>query len=173
MNTELLRGLRGRKLSIDDERQAFVPAQLPPQIQYSPELASLLSQANRALGRLDGLGELVPNASLLVMPYIRIEAASSSRIEGTQTSLEELLVREAEEATETGDQAREVVNYVLAMQQGLLRLAELPVSNRLVREAHSTLLTGVRGGRAAPGDFRKVQVYVGPYTPPRHTWLRR
>jgi Fic family protein len=100
------------------------------------------------------------------MPYIRIEAASSSRIEGTQTSLEELLVREAEEATETGDQAREVVNYVLAMQQGLLRLAELPVSNRLVREAHSTLLTGVRGGRAAPGDFRKVQVYVGPYTPP-------
>ena len=166
MNAELLHELRGRNVSIGGEREAFVPAQLPPTIEYSEELAALLSQANRSLGWLDGIGELIPNSSLLVMPYIRIEAASSSRIEGTQTSLEELLISEAEESSEPEGQAREVVNYVVAMRQGLERLKELPVSNRLVKEAHATLLTGVRGENATPGDFRRAQVYVGPYTPP-------
>jgi len=158
--------VRGRHISIDAARAAFVPAQLPPKIEYTAELASLLSQANRSLGRLDGVGELVPNTSLLVMPYIRIEAASSSRIEGIQTSLEELLVNEAEDVAEPEGQGHEVVNYVVAMQQGLRGLRDLPVSNRLVREAHEMLLTGVRGQNATPGEFRKGQVYVGPYTPP-------
>lgn len=166
MNLPILSKLRGQHIGIGDGREAFVPAKLPPRIEYSAELATLLSQANRSIGRLDGIGELVSNTSLLVMPYIHIEAVSSSRIEGTQTSLEELLLSEAEDVAEPEGQGREVANYVVAMQQGLRRLQELPVCNRLVREAHEALLTGVRGQNATPGEFRKAQVYVGPYTPP-------
>lgn len=162
-----LKALRGRTVPTVGNRLAYIPDTLPPTIDYSPALTNLLAEARGALGRLDGLGLLVPNVELLVMPYIRIEAMMSSRIEGTQTTLPELLESEASEPeTAVSDDVREVRNYVRAMEQGLQLLDELPLCNRLVKRVHAILLTGVRGQNLTPGEFRTLQVHVGRYTPP-------
>lgn len=149
---------------------AFVPAPLPPAIEYTPRLVKRLSAADAALGELSGLGRKMLNPHLLIAPYLRQEAVLSSRIEGTQASLSDLFQdelqdardkRSADDESNPGNDAPEVRNYVLAMQHGLRRLSELPVSLRLVRELHAQLMAGVRGGDKNPGEFRRHQNYIG------------
>jgi Fic family protein len=128
-----------------------------------PELWDLLSRADRALGRLDGSTETLPNPDLFVFMYVRKEAVLSSQIEGTQASLIDVLEFESQ-AAEPGrpDDVEEVVNYVAAMNYGLGRVRELPVSLRLIREIHGKLLAGVRGSERTPGEFRRSQNWIGP-----------
>jgi len=135
--------------------RAFIPAPLPPDppVQLSGELQKLLSQADRALGRLDGSIQTLPHPDLFVLMYVRKEAVLSSQIEGTQSSLQDLLAAEAQVLDP--DRPRdvgEVINYVRAMNYGLARLAELPVSIRLIREIHAKLLEGMRGSQLTPAD---------------------
>jgi len=146
--------------------RAYLPAPLPPvpPIRLTGSLQPLLSQADRALGRLDGSVQTLPNPDLFVFMYVRKEAVLSSQIEGTQSSLQDLL---AAEANVLGPETRprdvdEVVNYVRAMKRGLARLAKLPVSVRLIREIHEELMTGVRGSHLAPGELRRSQNWIGP-----------
>ena len=145
--------------------RAFIPKDLPPDppITMDPEVWSSLSNADRALGRLDGSTDILPNPDLFVFMYVRKEAVLSSQIEGTQASLMDVLEFEAE-ALEPGrpKDVEEVVNYVAAMNHGLARLKDLPVSLRLIREIHRKLLAGVRGSERNPGEFRGSQNWIGP-----------
>lgn len=154
----------GRFVAQPQGYRAFIPADLPPQPQIvlDDELLTLLSAADRALGRLDGISESVPNPNLFVFMYVRREAVLSSQIEGTQASLIDLLQFEVERATaRTPDDVAEVSNYVRAINHGLERLDELPVSLRLIREIHRVLLEGVRGSERTPGEFRTSQNWIG------------
>lgn len=146
--------------------RAFIPAPLPPQppLDLGGELQVLLSEADRALGRLDGSVQTLPNPGLFVFMYVRKEAVLSSQIEGTESSLQDLLAAEADlfgPGSRPGD-VDEVVNYVNAMGYGLARLSELPVSVRLIREIHERLMEGVRGSRLTPGELRRSQNWIGP-----------
>ncbi|MHB0867346.1 MAG: Fic family protein [Thermoleophilia bacterium] len=155
----------GRYVSQPAGYRAFIPEPLPPQppIRLEDELQALLSRADRALGRLDGSIATLPNPDLFVMMYVRKEAVLSSQIEGTQSSLQDVLAAEAKIFTnQTPRDVDEVINYVQAMNQGLSRLAELPVSIRLIKEIHATLLKNVRGGHATPGEVRRSQNWIGP-----------
>ncbi len=143
---------------------AFLPAPLPPKppLNMDDDLLRLLSDADRALGRLDGVASVLPNPNLFVAMYVRHEAVLSSQIEGTQSTLEDLLSFEIE--NRTSDKPRdveEVVNYVAAMNQGLGRLGELPLSLRLLREIHERLMYEVRGAGRRPGEFRTTQNWIG------------
>ena len=145
--------------------RAFVPAPLPPDppVAMDPELTKLLSEADRVLGRLDGIGAVLPNPDLFVAMYVRQEAVLSSQIEGTQSTLEDVLQFEVDKnSNDLPRDVEEVVNYVGAMNYGIKRLDELPLSLRLIREIHSKLMTGVRGQNRAPGEFRKTQNWIGP-----------
>jgi Fic family protein len=146
--------------------RAFIPAPLPPSpaIQMEGELQLLLSRADMALGRLDGSVQTLPNPDLFVLMYVRKEAVLSSQIEGTQSSLQDLLAVEAQALgrDRIARDVDEVVNYVKAMRHGLDRLASLPVSVRLIREIHEQLMTGGRGGQLAPGELRTSQNWIGP-----------
>lgn len=142
---------------------AFVPAPLPPKLVYDEDLVLALSRADAALSELSGLGRHLPNPHLLISPYVRREAVLSSRIEGTTTSLAELLLEEvaAGAARRDPDDVREVRNYVTALEHGIQRLRSLPLSLRLVRELHARLMKGVRGEHATPGEFRRSQNWIG------------
>jgi len=143
--------------------RAYVPEPLPPPIEWSAGLAAALSAADRAVGRLAGEGRRLPNPHLLIRPFVRREAVLSSRIEGTQATLGELLAAEAGAAVERSPaDLREVGNYVVALEYGVERLPKLPLSLRLVRELHETLMRGVRGDAATPGEFRRSQNWIGP-----------
>jgi Fic family protein len=145
--------------------RAFVPAPLPPDppLDLSGSLRDKLSQADYALGRLDGAVLTLPNPDLFVFMYVRKEAVFSSQIEGTQSSLQNLLAAEAQLFDpDTPKDVHEVANYVRAMNHGLARLSELPVSVRLIREIHAELMRGVRGGRLQPGELRTSQNWIGP-----------
>lgn len=144
--------------------KAFIPNDLPPNppIDLDDEMLALLSEADRALGRLDGSTEVLPNPELFVYMYVRKEAVLSSQIEGTQASIIDVLEFEAK-ATQTG-QARdvgEVVNYIAAMNHGMDLLKDLPVSLRLIRSIHEKLLEGTRGQGSTPGEFRHSQNWIG------------
>lgn len=155
----------GRYISQPTGYRAFEPAPLPPRppVRLDDRLQSLLSQADRALGRLDGSIQTLPNPDLFVFMYVRKEAVLSSQIEGTQSSLQDLLAAEAHVlASDRPRDVDEVVNYVNAMNHGLSRLHELPVSVRLIREIHHRLLQGVRGARLTPGELRRTQNWIGP-----------
>lgn len=144
--------------------RAFVPNPLPPKppLHIDSEMLELLSQADIALGRLDGASELLPNADLFVAMYVRKEAVLSSQIEGTQASLVDVLAFEADAALPKNPQdIEEVVNYVAALNYGLERLASLPLSLRLIREIHERLMVGVRGAEKHPGQFRTSQNWIG------------
>jgi Fic family protein len=143
---------------------AFVPAALPPSppVSRTAELQALLSDADRAVGRLDGSIETLPNPDLFVLMYVRKEAVLSSQIEGTQSSLQDLLAAEAQVLTYSPKDVDEVVNYVAAMNHGLARLKDLPVSVRLIREIHAQLLNGVRGSDLQRGELRRTQNWIGP-----------
>jgi len=139
-----------------------------PELTIDPELLALLSKADIALGRLDGAAEALPNPDPFVFMYVRKEAVLSSQIEGTQTSLLEVLEFEAEALEpEPSQDLEEVVNYIAALKYGLHRLEELPVSLRLIKEIHAKLMTGVRGSDKTPGEFRTSQNYIGVAGEPR------
>ncbi|MCG8527165.1 MAG: Fic family protein [Opitutales bacterium] len=144
---------------------AFHPASLPPKppIKIEGEFQRLLSKADRALGRLDGSIQTLPNPDLFVFMYVRKEAVLSSQIEGTQSSLQDLLAAEARLfSANLPKDVDEVINYVQAMNHGLSRLEQLPLSIRLIKEIHEQLLKGVRGGRLKPGELRQSQNWIGP-----------
>ena len=143
---------------------AFVPAPLPPELNFDAELTLALSRADAALSELSGIGRHLPNPHLLIAPYVRREAVLSSRIEGTRASLSDVLLDELQDDTPHKEEAdvREVRNYVAALQYGLERLQSLPLSLRLVKELHAKLMQGVRGERATPGEFRRSQNWIGP-----------
>jgi Fic family protein len=144
--------------------KAFLPAPLPPDppIEYGGPLQTLLSEADRNIGRLDALASMLPNPDLFVAMYVRHEAVLSSQIEGTQSTLEDVLAYEADAMRDdTPKDVEEVVNYVRAMNHGLARLPELPLSLRLLREIHAELMKGVRGGDKSPGEFRTAQNWIG------------
>src|ERR1700691_1967462 len=143
---------------------AFIPAGLPPvpPIKIDAELIRLLSNADWALGTLDGIATVLPNPDLFVSMYVRQEAVLSSQIEGTQSTLEDVLQFEIDsKGQDFPKDIQEVVNYVAAMNYGLDRLKTLPLSLRLVREIHAELLTGARGSNRTPGEFRKSQNWIG------------
>lgn len=147
---------------------AFVPSPLPPKISLGLELLKSLSEADYALGRLAGLGHNIPNPALLIRPFMRKEAVLSSRIEGTQADLKDVMFLEAVQQSLPGfepkptSDAQEVLNYVKALEWTLAQLDEFPMSLRLIREAHRRLVAGVRGDYAAPGEFRSTQNWIGP-----------
>ncbi|MFG6431614.1 Fic family protein [Roseateles sp. LYH14W] len=154
----------GRWMQQPTGYRAFVPAPLPPDppLLIDGPLQTLLSQADRDLGRLDALATLLPNPDLFVAMYVRHEAVLSSQIEGTQSTLEDVLAFETDAMeADTPKDVEEVVNYVRAMNHGLARLAELPLSLRLLREIHAELMQGVRGGDKSPGEFRTSQNWIG------------
>lgn len=144
---------------------AFVPHPLPPKRPL--DLAPLLPQvarATKALGELSGLGRTLQNPYLLIRPFMRREAVASSKIEGTVTSLSQLFLFEVENKTSAPDDAREVYNYVRALEHALGRLADLPISSRLIKEAHQKLLHRVgknRGSTIVPGEYRRDQNWIG------------
>jgi Fic family protein len=144
--------------------RAFVPAPLPPDppIRFDGDLLALLSRADQALGRLDGVAQTLPNPDLFVAMYVRREAVFSSQIEGTQSTLEDLLAFELDpRGLDVPRDVEEVVNYVRAMNHGLERLVSLPLSLRLIREIHAELLRDVRGADRRPGEFRTTQNWIG------------
>lgn len=144
---------------------AFVPKPLPPDppLALDGGLLVLLEGAVRELGRLDGVAKVIPDPDFFVSMYIRREAVLSSQIEGTQSTLEDLLELELE--SDKGDPLSDVfdlVNYVRAMDFGLERIKTLPLSLRLIREIHKELLRDGRGSKATPGEFRRSQNWIGP-----------
>jgi len=149
--------------------KAFIPAPLPPDppVHIDGALLSLLSQADQAVGRLDGVSAMLPNPNLFVAMYVRREAVLSSQIEGTQSSLDDVLTFELDpRGVELPRDVEEVVNYVRAMNYGVDRLAALPLSLRLIREIHAELLRDVRGADRHPGEFRRSQNWIGPANAP-------
>jgi Fic family protein len=153
---------------------AFVPDPLPPDWEFPGHLWPLLTQARESIARLDGIGRTLPNPQLLLHPLQSREALRSSSLEGTYASPQELLLFELNPRTPKSERDRandwlEVSNYGKALRQGMALLEELPLSLRLIRELHRTLLDGVRGRERSPGEFRKYQVHVGAnrrYIPP-------
>ena len=145
--------------------KAFIPAALPPKppVKFSIELQTLLSKADRALARLDGVVTVLPNPDLFIAMYVKKEALLSSQIEGTQASLEGVLEFEADlTPKEDIDDIKEVINYIKALDYGIERLKEFPMSLRLIKEIHEILVKGTRGTHKTPGEFRKTQNWIGP-----------
>ena len=154
----------GRYVQQSTGYRAFIPAPLPPnpEIEFDGELRTLLSQADRDIARLDALATLLPNPELFIGMYVRHEAVLSSQIEGTQSTLEDLLAFEAQGTNnDSPKDVEEVINYVRAMTHGLRRLSDLPLSLRLLREIHGELMHKVRGGEKTPGEFRTSQNWIG------------
>ncbi len=173
--------LSGRYVQRPGGYRAFIPAPAPPKLTWTPRLNRALSDADRLIGKLAGEGARLPNPHLLIRPFIRREAVLSSRIEGTASTLGEILAAEAGAAVDRSpSDLREVGNYVAALEHGIKRLKSLPLSLRLTRELHEKLMKGVRGGYATPGRFRRSQNWIGPpgctlvnasYVPPPPTEL--
>ena len=158
---------------------AFVPRSLPPDppLVWDGRLATLLSEASSALGRLDGSARVLPNKELFIDAYVKKEAVLSSQIEGTRSSLADLYRYEHDEKVAPGSDVVEVSNYVKAMEHGIARLrGDFPLSNRLIREIHQILLSEGVGENKSPGEFRRSQVWLGgtrpgnaTFVPPPHT----
>ena len=146
---------------------AFVPAPLPPVLELDLSVVRSLDEASRSVGELSGLARALPNPYLFVRPMVRREAVASSRIEGTEADLSDVYAFEAGQRVLPGMPARseaevrEVLNYVRALDHGLQRLGEFPLSLRLIREMHELLMSGVRGEHSTPGEFRRTQNWIG------------
>lgn len=161
--------------------KAFIPNPLPFELDMDPTLQSLLSKADLALGRLDGVADILPNVDFFILMYVRKEATLSSQIEGTQATFIDVLKAEAKiEDSEVHKDVDEVLNYIEAMNYGLERLKEFPLSLRLMKEIHLKLLKGVRGEWKTPGEFRTSQNWVGgpsietaAFVPPPHAEIMR
>jgi len=155
----------GRFVKQEGGYRAFIPESLPPTlpIEYSKQIQSILSEADRALGRLDGIITVLPNPNLFLAMFVKKEALLSSQIEGTQASLEGVLEFEAGMLPEENiNEIKEVVNYVKALNYGVERLQDFPFSLRLIKEIHKILISGTRGKLKTPGEFRKSQNWIGP-----------
>lgn len=166
------RGLQGQYVTIStvgERARAFVPTPLPPAppVEWSAELQSRFAAAHAALGRLDGISTILPETSVFLYSYVRKEAVLSSQIEGTQSSLSDLLLFESEEAPGVPlEDVQEVSNYVSALEHGMKRLREgFPLSLRLICELHEILLSKGRGSRKNPGEFRSSQNWIGGTRP--------
>lgn len=141
---------------------SFIPNKLPPKFDYTPSLVLSLSKADSTLSKLSGAGLLLPNPDLLIIPYLKKEALSSSRIEGTQISLSDYFLSEAKGITKEDLEATEVGNYIRAIKYGLNEIKTKAISVDLIKEMHKILLRGVRGDDLLPGNFRPVQNWIGP-----------
>lgn len=143
---------------------AFVPNHLPPQFEWDTPLVNGLSRADHILGKLSREGSRLPNPHLLIRPFIAREAVLSSKIEGTQSTLGEILANEAGVSTDRNPaDLQEVQNYIIALDYGVKRLNDLPLSLRLLKEIHEKLMHGVRGSHATPGEFRRSQNWIGTF----------
>ena len=141
---------------------AFIPHPLPPEIKWDNALVGTLSRADHIVGLLSREGSKLPNPHLLMKPFITREAVLSSKIEGTQATLSEILADEAgAQVNRSPDDLQEVRNYIRALTFGLKRLDDLPLSLRLIKEIHNELMQGVRGSHATPGEFRLTQNWIG------------
>lgn len=143
--------------------KAFIPTPLPPNppVKIEGTLQALLSEANIALGRLDTMGYLLPNVDHIIAMYVRKEALLSSQIEGTQASLEDIFEYESHAPVKNLEDVQEVVNYIKALNYGLKRIEEFPMSIRLIKEIHSILLSNTRGKEKTPGEFKRSQNWIG------------
>lgn len=155
--------------TVGETAKAFVPAVLPPRpdIEWLPELRQQFERAHLALGRLDSIFRLLPDTNIFLYMYVRKEAVLSSMIEGTQSSLSDLLLFElAEQPGVPVDDVEEVSNYVAALEHGIRRLSGgFPISLRLLKEIHAILLSGGRGSTKQPGELRKSQNWIGGTRP--------
>ncbi len=140
---------------------AYLPESIPRTLELPTSTVMILADAEAALGRLAAVGSLLPDPDILVRPYLLREAVSSTRIEGTQATIEEVLDADAA-GVSPGADVEEVVNYVEAMRWGAERLDELPIGTRMLREMHQRLMASVRGRDLAPGEFRSTQNWIGP-----------
>ncbi|WP_419241285.1 Fic family protein [Cardinium endosymbiont of Nabis limbatus] len=141
---------------------AFVPYALPPKFEWNTRLVNSLSRADFLLGKLAREGSRLPNPHLLIRPFITREAVLSSKIEGTEATLGEILAADAgAHVNQNADALQEVQNYIRALDYGLKRLAALPLSLRLIKEIHAHLMEGVRGTHATPGAFRTSENWIG------------
>jgi len=154
----------GRLIKTARNYWAFIPNPLPPAglDKFSAEFVRILSEADRGIGVLKSLSNLIPNPNLLVAPYVRKEAVQSSRIEGTQASLSDIFYYEASKEKPKHADVLEVLNYVRAMNYGISRLKGLPLSLRLVKEIHLKLMEGARGEKMKSGEYRTTQNWIGP-----------
>lgn len=159
----------GRYVKQPQGYRAFIPAPLPPDppVAVDSTMLRLHSCADQALGRLDGVAQTLPNLNLFVAMYVNREAVFSSQIEGTQSTLDDVLEFGLDAAGRTlPTDVEEVVNYVRAMNYGLERLETFPLSLRLIREIHAELMRGVRGQERTPGEFRTTQNWIGAANSP-------
>ncbi len=141
--------------------EAFYPNPLPTTLEYPEATVNRLAAATAAVHRLAGASRLLPSPEILMGPYVRLEAVLSSKIEGTMTTVNDVLVFEAHEEAESAGDLHEVLNYARALDHAVTRLRDLPLSSRLLREAHAILLEGVRGEHGTPGEFRTTQNWIG------------
>lgn len=156
----------------ESQYKAFVPNFLPFEIKSDDEFQSLLSKADLALGRLDGIAETLPDVDFFILMYIRKEATLSSQVEGTQATFADVLKAEAKvENLEIRKDVDEILNYIKAMNYGVGRLKSFPLSLRLIKEIHKILLEGVRGAGREPGEFRKSQNWIGGTTIQRASFI--
>jgi Fic family protein len=161
---EYQRSSSGKVIRTPKGYWAFIPNGLPPVLDWSAELAAALAEAERNLSRLNTIAGSLPFSRVHVSAFIRQEAVLSSRIEGTHATLSDVYLYEAGQLSffEKSTDAREVANYVKALEFGLERVKTLPVSLRLIREVHACLMEGVRGGLLTPGEFRRSPNWIGP-----------
>lgn len=152
----------GKVIKAPTGYMAFVPNPLPPRFEWNIDLVNALSRADYILGKLSREGSKLPNPHLLTRPFIAKEAVLSSRIEGTQATLGEILANEVGAYVDRNpDDVHEVQNYIVALEYGLERLKELPLSLRLLKEIHEKLMEGAKGSHATPGEFRRTQNWIG------------
>jgi Fic family protein len=154
--------LAEKKSDEHGEYLAFLPEKLPPKFNYNPQIVLALSKADSTLSKLSGAGLLLPNPDLLVIPYLKKEALSSSRIEGTRISLSDYFLTEAKGIEKEDIEATEVGNYIRSMNYALKRIEKEPITTELIKEMHEILMKGVRGNELLPGNFRPVQNWIGP-----------
>lgn len=149
----------------DEERGpylSFIPKKLPPHIEFDQKLALALSKADSTLSKLSGVGLLLPNPDLLVTPYLKKEALSSSRIEGTRISLSEFYLAEATGKEDKEPNASEVNNYIKAMNYALEKIRSQAIDLNLIQKMHEILMNQVRGKDKQPGEYRQIQNWIGP-----------
>jgi len=156
--------------------KSFLPEKIDHEwIIASPEISSLLSDANRLIGELNAFSQLIPDVDYFIKMHIVKEATTSSKIEGTKTNIADVLIKEEDISPEKRDDWNEVQNYINAINYSIAQLEKLPISNRLIRNTHKVLLQSVRGGKKNPGEFRKSQNWIGAtlkdavYIPPPHS----
>jgi Fic family protein len=152
----------GKVIETREGYSAFIPNPLPPHLEWNNDIVNALSKADHILGKLSREGSKLPNPHLLMRPFITREAVLSSKIEGTQATIGEVLADEVGASVDRNpDDLQEVRNYIVALDYGLKRLDKIPLSLRLIKEIHEKLMEGVRGSHTTPGEFRRSQNWIG------------